>query len=242
NILIRVTPEPFWDTKEFSFPVHNGQLPYGLRVGHNVLVSDAHFQHEYLNDPQYRRPGNPTLSSNNLRSMKGSSSTSPCSSSSKISPVLTGSVDQTGEYADDQFYSSPITDWDSQNGDSNPLMKETRESMFRSLPIVVPIWQQATWVATSHPRYTAIVADLGLCLDLSRENVDTISLVGNPYYIAPECLNRVAPYSFAADLFAVGLLICELITLLVNDGANVPRTKVSFCKLTCYSFHWIAGL
>ncbi|TPP60068.1 Dual specificity testis-specific protein kinase [Fasciola gigantica] len=157
--------------------------------------------------------------------MQGSSSTSPCSSSSKISPMSTVPVDQTGEYIDHQFSNSSIADWDLQNGDSNPLLKETRESLFRSLPTVVPIWHQTTWVATSRPRYTAIVADLGLCLDLSQENVDTVSLVGNPYYISPECLNRIAPYSFAADLFAVGLLICELITHLVNDGVNVPRTK-----------------
>ncbi|VDP81213.1 unnamed protein product [Echinostoma caproni] len=221
NILIRVTPCPLWDSKDFGSPV---QLPYGLRVGQNVLVSDAHFQFEYLNDPKYRRPGHPIRPSNNFRCLEeGSSGTSFCSSSSKVSPML----DQGGEYMGDQSSNSSTVDWDLRNGDSNPLVdiKGTRESLFRSLPTVVPIWQQTTWVANSRPRYTAIVADLGLCLDLSQENADTVSLVGNPYYISPECLNRVAPYSFAADLFAIGLLICELVTQLVNDGVNVPRTK-----------------
>lgn len=99
-----------------------------------------------------------------------------------------------------------------------------------SLPIIEPVWKQAAFpmpavqLNVGHLRYSAVVADLGLCLDLSQEHADTVSLVGHPYYIAPECLNRVSPYTFAADVFSFGLLLCELITRLINDGTRIPRT------------------
>ncbi|VDL92798.1 unnamed protein product [Schistocephalus solidus] len=78
--------------------------------------------------------------------------------------------------------------------------------------------------------YTAIVGDLGLCLDLRQKNVDLTTTVGNPYFTAPECLKKRAPYSPAADVFSFGILLCELITCLVNDGLRIPRTPVSVSR------------
>ncbi|BHF76360.1 Dual specificity testis-specific protein kinase 2 [Sparganum proliferum] len=74
--------------------------------------------------------------------------------------------------------------------------------------------------------YTAIVGDLGLCLDLRQKNVDRTITVGNPYFTAPECLKKRAPYSPAADVFSFGIILCELITCLVNDGLRIPRTPL----------------
>ncbi|VEL40575.1 unnamed protein product [Protopolystoma xenopodis] len=51
------------------------------------------------------------------------------------------------------------------------------------------------------------------------------TIAGNPYYTAPECLSRTAPYSYAADLFAYGILLCELITRKPNQECLVPRTS-----------------
>ncbi|KAL7058083.1 hypothetical protein AAHC03_016599 [Spirometra sp. Aus1] len=67
--------------------------------------------------------------------------------------------------------------------------------------------------------YTAIVGDLG-------KNVDRTITVGNPYFTAPECLKKKAPYSPAADIFSFGIILCELITCLVNDGLRIPRTPL----------------
>ncbi|CAH8628427.1 unnamed protein product [Schistosoma intercalatum] len=56
------------------------------------------------------------------------------------------------------------------------------------------------------------------------DHADTVSVVGNPFYAAPECLNRVAPYTFAADIFSYGLLLYELIRRFHNDCSLIPRT------------------
>uniref|UniRef100_A0A5K3G207 Protein kinase domain-containing protein n=1 Tax=Mesocestoides corti TaxID=53468 RepID=A0A5K3G207_MESCO len=58
----------------------------------------------------------------------------------------------------------------------------------------------------------------------ARRNVDATKIAGSAYCTAPECLHKVAPYSPAADIFAFGLLVCELITRLVNNGSTIPRT------------------
>ncbi|CAH8871271.1 unnamed protein product [Trichobilharzia szidati] len=113
----------------------------------------------------------------------------------------------------------------------------------QAMPLIEPQWKQLisssdlcllkclnrSEVLTSNSpfTFTALVADLGLCLDLSQDHVDAVSVVGNPFYTAPECLNRVAPYTFAADIFSYGLLVCELITRFPNDCSLIPR-KSSF--------------
>lgn len=63
---------------------------------------------------------------------------------------------------------------------------------------------------------------------LCRRNVDATIIAGSAYCTAPECLRKVAPYSPAADIFAYGLLVCEIIARLVNNGNNIPRTSVNF--------------
>lgn len=113
-------------------------------------------------------------------------------------------------------------------------------SYLQSIPLIEPQWMQLNTndllVLNSLTRseisissinsleFTALVADLGLCLDLRQDHADTVSVVGNPFYAAPECLNRVAPYTFAADIFSYGLLLCELITRFHNDCSLIPRT------------------
>lgn len=58
------------------------------------------------------------------------------------------------------------------------------------------------------------------------DHADTVSVVGNPFYAAPECLNRVASYTFAADIFSYNLLLYGLITRFHNDCSLIPRTPV----------------
>ncbi|VDL31000.1 unnamed protein product [Hymenolepis diminuta] len=75
------------------------------------------------------------------------------------------------------------------------------------------------------PPYIAVVGDLGVCLDLRQRNVDATVIAGSAYCTAPECLRKLAPYSPAADIFAYGLLVCELIARVVNNGSAIPRTS-----------------
>ncbi|KAM3184658.1 hypothetical protein ACTXT7_007913 [Hymenolepis weldensis] len=56
-------------------------------------------------------------------------------------------------------------------------------------------------------------------------NVDATVIAGSAYCTAPECLRKLAPYSPAADIFAYGLLVCELIARVVNNGSAIPRTS-----------------
>lgn len=64
-------------------------------------------------------------------------------------------------------------------------------------------------------------------LFVHRRNVDATIIAGSAYCTAPECLRKLAPYSPAADIFAFGLLVCELIARVVNNGSTIPRTSVS---------------
>lgn len=73
-----------------------------------------------------------------------------------------------------------------------------------------------------------------------RRNVDATIIAGSAYCTAPECLRKLAPYSPAADIFAFGLLVCELIVRLVNNGSTIPRTAVGFSPKCLYSFHLIS--
>uniref|UniRef100_A0A0R3W733 Protein kinase domain-containing protein n=1 Tax=Taenia asiatica TaxID=60517 RepID=A0A0R3W733_TAEAS len=124
------------------------------------------------------------------------------STSSQIEPSHGLSIDQMTEL------------WDSK---SPPCAK---------LPVIPPSVAPANLFHRYHryPPYTAVVGDLGVCLDLRQRNVDATIIAGSAYCTAPECLRKLAPYSPAADIFAFGLLVCELIVRLVNNGSTIPRT------------------
>ncbi|KAL5106216.1 LIM domain kinase 2 [Taenia crassiceps] len=124
------------------------------------------------------------------------------STSSQIEPSLGLSIDQMTEL------------WDSKS----PLCA--------GLPVIPPSVAPTNLFHRYHryPPYTAVVGDLGVCLDLRQRNVDATIIAGSAYCTAPECLRKLAPYSPAADIFAFGLLVCELIVRLVNNGSTIPRT------------------
>lgn len=60
--------------------------------------------------------------------------------------------------------------------------------------------------------HTVKLADFGLSLLLSATTDNARSLVGTPYYMAPERLNE-QEYSFSADIWSLGCLLYELVTL-----------------------------
>ncbi|KAM7536333.1 hypothetical protein Aperf_G00000082180 [Anoplocephala perfoliata] len=104
---------------------------------------------------------------------------------------------------------------------------EPGSSPCAGLPKVSPFVAPASFFHRYHrlPAYTAVVGDLGVCLDLRQRNVDATIIAGSAYCTAPECLRKLAPYSPAADIFAFGLLVCELIARVVNNGSTIPRTS-----------------
>ncbi|KAF6775623.1 hypothetical protein AHF37_05394 [Paragonimus kellicotti] len=241
NILIRVGPlNPsaqieMTDCTDSAI-AHN--LAYGVSVGHNLLVPDSTFMHECLVNTHVQLPPTTTRLSHSLKnatevSANGSyHSPSPQPSPSRTVPAV--ERERMGDIGSCQ--SEVVNLVDVLNGDrlspNSNCPKRPPPNRFIAVPIVEPIWKRAAWTSllSQVNGYTAIVADLGLCLDLSQEHADAVSLVGNPYYIAPECLNRVAPYTFAADVFSYGILLCELITRLINDGNRIPRTHVSLVR------------
>ena len=52
------------------------------------------------------------------------------------------------------------------------------------------------------------------------------SIVGTPFWMAPEVLNG-KPYDETADVFSFGIVLCEIIARLSADPDDIPRSKVS---------------
>ncbi|KAF7232929.1 hypothetical protein EG68_10505 [Paragonimus skrjabini miyazakii] len=235
NILIRVGPlnpsaqVEMTDCTDSAI-AHN--LAYGVSVGHNLLVPDSTFMHECLVNTHVQLPSTATRLPYSVKNAtEVSANGSYHSPSPQPSPGRTVSAVERERMGDIGSCQSEMVNLvDVVNGDrlspSSNRSKRPPPNRFIAVPVVEPIWKRAAWTSllSQANGYTAIVADLGLCLDLSQEHADAVSLVGNPYYIAPECLNRVAPYTFAADVFSYGILLCELITRLINDGNRIPRT------------------
>ena len=54
------------------------------------------------------------------------------------------------------------------------------------------------------------------------------SVVGTPYWMAPEVLSG-KPYDEKADVFSYGIVVCEVISRLDADPDEIPRMKVNNC-------------
>ena len=75
--------------------------------------------------------------------------------------------------------------------------------------------------------YMAVVADFGLAaksIHVYRTLSHAQSLVGNPFWMAPEVFNSRA-YDEKSDVFAYGIILCELISRREADPDELPRNK-----------------
>jgi len=60
---------------------------------------------------------------------------------------------------------------------------------------------------------TVKLGDLGLGRSFSSRTLEATSVVGTPYYMAPEVMNN-SPYSYPADVWSLGCVIYELCNLI----------------------------
>ena len=69
------------------------------------------------------------------------------------------------------------------------------------------------------------LGDFGISRVLSNSQSKAHSVVGTPYYLAPELI-RESPYSFSADIWSLGILLYEICAL------QPPFRAQNFVKLT----------
>ena len=76
----------------------------------------------------------------------------------------------------------------------------------------------------NHKSYSAIIGDFGLATDLPAKTEPRLPQVGSPYWMSPECL-RGEFYDSKADIFSLGIILCELIARVSADPDYLPRTQ-----------------
>ncbi|KAM9322850.1 dual specificity testis-specific protein kinase 2 isoform 1-T2 [Pholidichthys leucotaenia] len=74
--------------------------------------------------------------------------------------------------------------------------------------------------------YTAVVGDFGLAekIPTNLAEGEKLSVVGSPYWMAPEVL-RDERYNEKADVFSYGIILCEIIARIQADPDFLPRTE-----------------
>ncbi|XP_077202763.1 dual specificity testis-specific protein kinase 1 isoform X2 [Paroedura picta] len=88
--------------------------------------------------------------------------------------------------------------------------------------------------------YTAVVGDFGLAEKIPTYceggEKEPLAVVGSPYWMAPEVL-RGELYNEKADIFAYGIILCEILARVPADPDYLPRTEdfgldvAAFCTL-----------
>ncbi|MGH0143482.1 UNVERIFIED_CONTAM: hypothetical protein FKN15_046210 [Acipenser sinensis] len=75
--------------------------------------------------------------------------------------------------------------------------------------------------------YTGVVGDFGLAEKIPDYSVESekLSVVGSPFWMAPEVL-RDEQYNEKADVFSYGIVLCEIIARIQADPDYLPRTEM----------------
>ncbi|XP_048458070.1 dual specificity testis-specific protein kinase 2 [Rhincodon typus] len=72
--------------------------------------------------------------------------------------------------------------------------------------------------------YTGVLGDFGLAEKIpDSTNVEKLSVVGSPFWMAPEVLHS-EHYNEKADVFSYGIILCEIIARVQADPDCLPRT------------------
>uniref|UniRef100_A0A8C6SMP7 dual-specificity kinase n=1 Tax=Neogobius melanostomus TaxID=47308 RepID=A0A8C6SMP7_9GOBI len=74
--------------------------------------------------------------------------------------------------------------------------------------------------------YSAVVGDFGLAekIPTNTAEAEKLTVVGSPYWMAPEVL-RDERYNEKADVFSYGIVLCEIIARVQADPDFLPRTE-----------------
>jgi len=101
----------------------------------------------------------------------------------------------------------------------------SRNCLIRMSP-KCPDYDDLSSEAYNHPKYfdvsEAVLADFGLAEKID-ENLNH-AIVGTPFWMAPEVLNEKG-YNQLADIFSLGIVLCELIARKSADPDELPRTN-----------------
>uniref|UniRef100_A0A3Q4GR48 Testis associated actin remodelling kinase 1 n=1 Tax=Neolamprologus brichardi TaxID=32507 RepID=A0A3Q4GR48_NEOBR len=71
---------------------------------------------------------------------------------------------------------------------------------------------------------SAVVGDFGLAEKIPDYRSEPLAVVGSPYWMAPEVL-RGEVYNEKVDVFAYGIILCEIIARIQADPDILPRTE-----------------
>ncbi|XP_078074769.1 dual specificity testis-specific protein kinase 2 [Mustelus asterias] len=72
--------------------------------------------------------------------------------------------------------------------------------------------------------YTGVLGDFGLAEKIpDNADVEKLSVVGSPFWMAPEVLHS-EHYNEKADVFSYGIILCEIIARVQADPDYLPRT------------------
>ena len=80
------------------------------------------------------------------------------------------------------------------------------------------------FMRTNHKSFTAIIGDFGLATAIPAPNSPRLPQVGSPYWMSPECL-RGEFYDSRADIFSLGIIMCELVARVSADPDLLPRSS-----------------
>jgi len=80
------------------------------------------------------------------------------------------------------------------------------------------------FIRTNHKSFTAIIGDFGLATKIPKKTDPRLPQVGTYCWMSPECLNGRF-YDDQADIFSLGIILCELIARVSADPDFLPRTQ-----------------
>lgn len=77
-------------------------------------------------------------------------------------------------------------------------------------------------------RSEVVLIDFGLALDKEQQDPLKDNIVGTPEYISPEMITKVSEIGFPADIYAVGIIMYELVQRRLPFGCNVWKMEDYF--------------